>query len=148
MSNDIEIFDQRRRKFRGGGIIGNIVFFAAWVVRSTLKIAEAGTPILYTILMAVLLLSIAWMAYFGFRLIAVERKIKNDPRLKEALYNELVRLNELKAWRTAFFSLVVFIIFAGYLVVALPIKDPMLIIITALLVGFGAKNISTYFLDK
>ncbi|MBN1273946.1 MAG: hypothetical protein JXB26_16905 [Candidatus Aminicenantes bacterium] len=148
MSSQIEFFDRQRKKLRGGGVLGSIVFFLAWVARSALKIAETEADTIHTILMVILLGSVAWMAYFGIRLVYNENKIRKDTRLKEALYNELVLLNELKAWRIAFFSLVIFIIIAGYLVTTLPVKDPMLLIITALLVGFGSKNISTYLLDK
>lgn len=88
------------------------------------------------------------MAYFAARLVIVERNIRKDPILKEALYNELVRLNELKAWRIGFFSLIVFIILAAYLIVADLLKDPMLLVVTALLVGFGSYSITIYLLDK
>jgi len=78
----------------------------------------------------------------------VERKIRKDPVLKEALYNEMVQLNELKAWRAAFFSLILFILLAAYLIVADILKDPMILVVTALLVGFGSYNVTVYLLDK
>ena len=78
----------------------------------------------------------------------MERKIRKDPVLKEALYNEMVQLNELKAWRAAFFSLILFILLAAYLIVADILKDPMILVVTALLVGFGSYNVTVYLLDK
>ena len=148
MTNQIEMYDRKRKKYRGGHILGFIVFFIAWIVRTLIKMLELKLGTLYSGSMIVLLLAIAVMAYFTVRFLIVERKIRKDPILKEALYNELVRLNELKAWRIGFFSLIVFIILAAYLIVAELLKDPMLLVVTALLVGFGSYNITVYLLDK
>ncbi len=148
MTNQIEIYDQKRRKYRGGHLVGAVVFFAAWIVRSVIKTLELEMETLHTIVFGVLLAAIVWMAYFAVRLIAIERAIKKQPTLKEALYNEVVRLNELKSWKIAFFSLILFHIAAAYLVIMVPIKDAMLPIVTGLLVGFGAYNLSVYILDR
>jgi len=148
MTNQIEMYDRKRKKYRGGHILGFIVFFIAWIVRTLIKMLELKLGTLYSGSMIVLLLAIAVMAYFTVRFLIVERKIRKDPILKEALYNELVRLNELKAWRIGFFSVIVFIILATYLIVAELLKDPMLLAATALLVGFGSYNITVYLLDK
>ena len=148
MINKIEIFDQRRKKIRGRCILGDIVFFMAWVTRSVLKTTGIQAETLYSIVMIVLLLSILWMGYFGVKLLNIEHKIKKDPVLNNALYNELVRLNELKSWKIAFFSMIIFNIISAYLIISVPIKDPMLLIVTGLLIGFGSVNISIYFLDK
>ncbi len=148
MSNQIEMYDRKRKNYRGGHILGFIVFFIAWIVRTLIKTLELKLGALYTGSMIVLLLAIAVMAYFAARLVIVERKIRKDPVLKEALYNELVRLNELKAWRIGFFSLIVFILLASYPIIAGLLKDPMLLVVTALLVGFGSYNIAVYLLDK
>jgi hypothetical protein len=148
MTNQIEMFDRKRKKYRGGHILGFIVFFIAWIVRTLIKMLELKLGTLYTGIMIVLLLAIAVMAYFAARLVIVERKIRKDPILKEALYNELVRLNELKAWRIGFFSLIAFILLTAYVIVAGLLKDPMVLVVTALLVGFGSYNITVYLLDK
>jgi len=148
MTNQIELLDRKRKKYRSGHILGFIVFFIAYLVRTLIKMLELKLETLYTGSMIVLLLAIAVMAYFTARFLIVERKIRKDPILKEALYNELVRLNELKAWRIGFFSVIVFIILATYLIVAELLKDPMLLAATALLVGFGSYNITVYLLDK
>ncbi|MFB0564310.1 MAG: hypothetical protein ACETWK_01360 [Candidatus Aminicenantaceae bacterium] len=148
MTNQIEMFDRKRKKYRGDGILGFIVFFIAWIVRTIIKMLELKLGTLYTGSMIVLLLAIAVMAYFAARLVIVERKIRKDLVLKEALYNELVLLNELKAWRIAFFSVIAFILLEAYLIIADLLKDPMVLVVTALLVGFGSYNITVYLLDK
>jgi hypothetical protein len=148
MTNQIEMYDRKRKKYRGGHILGFIVFFIAWLVRTLIKMLELKLGTLYKGSMIVLLLAIAVMAYFTARFLIVEKKIRRDPILKEALYNELVRLNELKALRIGFYSLIVFILLAAYLILAELLKDPMLLVGAALLVGFGSYNITVYLLDK
>ncbi len=148
MTNQIELFDRKRKKYRGGGILGFIVFFIAWIVRTLIKMLDLKLGTIYTGSMIITLLAIAVMAYFAARLLIVERKIRKDPILKEALYNELVRLNELKAWKIGFFSMIVFTILGAYLIIADLLKDPMLLVVTAFLVGFGSYNITVYLLDR
>lgn len=148
MTNQIEMFDRMRKKYRGGHILGFIVFFIAWIVRTLIKMLGLELGILYKGLMIVLLLAIAVMGYFAVRVVIVERKIRKDPVLKEALYNELVQLNELKAWRIAFFSVIVSILIGAYFIVADLLKDPMVLVVTALLVGFGSYSFTVYLLDK
>ena len=148
MTNQIEIFDRKRKKYRGGANLGFIVFFIAWIVRALIKMLNLKLGTLYTGSMIVTVLAIAVMAYFTVRLLIVERKIRKDPILKEALYNELVLLNELRAWRIAFFSVIAFILLAAYLILADLLKDPMVLVVTALLVGFGAYHFTVYLLDR
>jgi hypothetical protein len=148
MTNQIEMFDRKRKKYRGGSILGFIVFFIAWTVRALIKMLELNLGTLYKGSMIVTLLVIGVMAYFVARFLIVERKIRKDPILKEALYNELVRLNEFRAWRNGFFSMILFILIAAYLIVADLLKDPMILVGGAILVGFGSYNITVYLLDK
>jgi hypothetical protein len=109
VTNQIEILDEKRRKYRGGYLVGFGVFFVAWIIRSVLKVAEIENDLAYTILMILLLLSALFQAYFAVKGKAIEDEIKKEPYLKEALNNELIRLYELKAWRVAFFSVVGFV---------------------------------------
>jgi hypothetical protein len=150
MISKIEIYDQKRKNFRGGYILGDIVFLIAFIVRSALKISGKDTGTLWTILHVFLVISLIWLAYFSFRLVFIERVIRKDPLLNEALHNELDRMNELKSWRIAFFSLIFLNLIAAYLfhIFALPLKDPIVLIITSLLVGFGSFDTARYFLDR
>ena len=68
--------------------------------------------------------------------------------MKDALNNELVQLNELKAWRASFFSVIGFIVVAAVLSIFMHINDIMLVFLTALLIGFGTHNTAVYLLDR
>ena len=69
-------------------------------------------------------------------------------KLKDALNNELVQLNELKAWRASFFALLGSIVVAAVLSIFVQINDIMLVFLTALLIGFGTHNTAIYLLDR
>jgi hypothetical protein len=148
MSTQIEIADQRRTRYRGGHIVWLIVFFVAWLVRSILKVAELEMDTLHTGLLAVLIFSVLAQAYYAVRIKLLEREIRRDPSLRHALDNELVHLHQLKAWRAAFFTVILFIVLAAVLSLFVDFNDLMLIFITALLIGFGTYNTTVYFLDR
>lgn len=150
MSNKIETYGQKRKKFRGGYLLGDIVFLIVFIARSAMEIAGKTAGTLWIVLNAVMVLSILWMIYFTTRLVIVVREIRRDPLLKEALNNELDRLNELKSWRVGFFSLIFFNLIALYVfhVMAVPLKEPVILLIISLLVGFGSFDIARYVLDR
>lgn len=148
MTTQIEMFDQKRKHYRGGGLIGSAVFLLFWIGYVILRLSGQSLDLLRTILLTMLVISVVFQSYFGFRAISLERKIKKDPSLNEALNNELVQHQELKAWRASFFSVIGFIILAGIVSIFVKIYDPMLIFLTALLIGFGTHNAVVYLLDR
>lgn len=148
MTTNLEIVDHKRKTYRAGYILAFVVFFAAWITRSILKIFDLEMDLLESILMVVLILAVLVQAYFVLRDHLLKTQLRDDPSLKDALNDELVQLNELKAWRVAFFSIVGYIILAGVLSLFVMIDDPMLIYITALLIGFGAYNSAAFLMNR
>jgi len=149
MSSKIEIYDRKRKKSRGYFILSFGVFFIAFIAWSILKISGTHGGTLLTIRHVVLGLAFLCLC-FGVRLALTERKIRKDPLLKEAIYNELDRLNELKSWKIAFYSLTILTLIAVYLfhILAVPLKEPVILIITYWLVGGGSFSFARYFLDR
>ena len=148
MTTQIEFFDRKRMKYRGGGLIGSIVFFIAWIGYVIVRLSGQTMDLLRSIILAILILAVIFQAYFAVRANILERQIRKDPELNEALNNELVQFNELKAWRASFFALIGFIVVAAIVSFFVQITDLMLIFLTALLVGFGTHNIAAYFLNR
>jgi hypothetical protein len=148
MTTQIEIYDRKRKHYRGGGLVGSIIFFVAWIGYVILRLSSQTADILRTIVLTLLILAVLIQAYYALRVNLLEREIRKDPAMKEALNNELVQLNELKAWRASFFAVVGFIVLAAATSFFVQINDLMLIFLTALLIGFGAHNTAIYFLDK
>jgi len=142
------MYDQKRKRNRGGGLIGSAIFLVAWIGYVITRISCLNNDLLRTIVLAVLILVVLFQAYFAIKNVLLEREIKKDPQLKDALNNELVQLNELKAWRASFFSVIGFIVVAAVLSIFMHINDIMLVFLTALLIGFGTHNTAVYLLDR
>lgn len=148
MTTQIETFFQMRKKYRGAHVLGLGIFLIAWIARSIYKLAKLEMVNLHLIIFIILLLSLVYLAYNAIRLNIVERKIKQDDSLKEALHDELLQLNELKAWRTAFFSVIGFNVLLALLSLFIVFEDLMLIFISVLLIGFGSYSLTLYVLDQ
>jgi hypothetical protein len=148
VTTQIEIYDQKRKYYRGGGLIGTFVFFLAWIGYVITRLSNQAADTARVVVLAVLILSVIVQAYYALRVNLLERDIRKNPDMKDALNNELVQLNELKAWRVSFFAVIGFIVIAAITSFFIQINDLMLIFLTALLVGFSTHNAAVYFLDK
>ena len=113
MTTQIEIYDQKRKYYRGGGLIGSIVFFIAWIGYVILRLSSSASEFARTLVLVILILSVIVQAYYALRVNLIEKDIRQDPKMKEALNNELVQLNDLKAWRASFFAVIGFIVLAA-----------------------------------
>ena len=148
MTTQIEIFDQDRKRYRSGLLIGSIVFLLAWFGYIIVRIAPEPMNLMRTVVLVLLVASLVVQAYYALRTTLLERRIRLDVQLNEALNNELIQLNELKAWRAAFFAVLGFIVITGAFSFFVEIDDLMLVLLTALLVGFGAHNMAVFLLDR
>jgi SNF family Na+-dependent transporter len=148
MTTKIEQLDRKRKQYRQGHLIWSLIFLTAWLVRSALKIFDVETDLVYTVLLVILLLAIALQTFYTLKDQGLKAELRNDPHLKDALHDELVQLNELKAWRIAFFALMGFIVLSAILSLIIDIKDMMYIFLTAMLIGFGAYNTSVFYLNR
>lgn len=148
MTTNLEYFEQKRSHIRRNFLIWSTIFFVTWFVRSALKLAEVENDLIYTVLLIVLLVSLGFQVVFMLKDHSLDTEMKKHPQIREAMDDELVLLNELRAWKIAFFVLVGFILFAAVLSIVMRINDPMLIYITALLVGFGSRNMAVYTLNR
>jgi len=148
MTTKIEQLDQKRKLYRKNHLIWSLLFLAAWLVRSALKILGIGTDNGYLVLLVLLLLAVVFQIYYTLKDQGLKSEMRDEPQLKAALHDELAQLNELKAWRTAFFALMGFIIISAILSLVIQIDDTMYVFLTALLVGFGAYNTSVYLLNR
>lgn len=148
MTTQIETFDRDRRRYRSGLLIGSFVFLVAWFGYIIVRIAPQSMELFHTIVLVVLIGSLVIQAYFGLRSTLLERKIRQDAQLNAALNNELIQLNELKAWRAAFFAVLGFIVITAIFSFFVEIDDLMLVLLTMLLVGFGAHNLAVFLMDR
>ena len=148
MTTQIEIHDQDRKRYRSGLLIGSLIFLLAWFGYILVRILPQPVDLYITLVLVVLSISLVVQPYYALRTTLLERIIRQDAQLHEALNNELIQLNELKAWLAAFFAVLGFIVITGLFSFFDQIDDLMLVLLTMLLVGFGAHNLAVFLLDR
>lgn len=148
MTTQIEIFDRDRKRYRSGLLIGSVIFLFAWFGYILGRITPQSMDLFRTVVFVVLIASLLVQAYFALRTTLLERRIRHDQQLIEALNIEMIQFNELKAWRAAFFAVLGFILITAVFSFFVQIDDLMLVLLTMLLVGFGAHNLAVVLLDR
>ncbi|MFC1724727.1 hypothetical protein ACFL4T_03805 [candidate division KSB1 bacterium] len=149
MSNLIEIMDGKRRKYLSGYLIFLSIFLVIWFSEKVLQAAGIKIDGIRIVSLPVYIICILFQAYYSISLSTLKKKIKNDPQLNAALYNELVQLNELKSWRTAFFSTSATVLLLSIMSIFTPLlNDTMYIALTSILIGFGSYHLAFFVLDR
>jgi len=148
MTTKIEMMDRKRKAFRRGYISAMLVFVLAWIARAVIKNLAIKNDLLETLILIILLLCVLIQAFFVLKEGLLGRQINRDPLLKQAMNDELVKLNELKAWKTSFFALMGYNIIVAVLSLFVTFNDLMVIFLTAMLIGFGSYHISNYLLNR
>ena len=94
MSSQVELMHRKRKKYRGGYVLGLAVFVVLWLLRVILRMVDAGSPQLHIGIMIGLIGMVVYLAYFALLINLLENRIRHDAALKEALNDELIRLNQ------------------------------------------------------
>ncbi len=147
MNHDIEALDRKRGRNIKMYIASLAVFLLSWIPRLILKSMGSIPVTADRILIAVLAATLPFQAFSSLSLAAGARKIKKDPVLNSALYNELFQIHDMKAWKTGFFSMAACLAVFSILSVFLRF-DVISVAVTAFLIGIGGYNISFYYLDR
>ncbi|MBE0687132.1 MAG: hypothetical protein IH585_14170 [Anaerolineaceae bacterium] len=147
MSNKIEVFDLKRIRFLKWQIIGVMLFLIISISEMILKFS--GIPIrdIRWISLPLLIISVLLQAIFVMKLAFLQKKIDKDMELKQALDNELVNLNRMKAWRTGFIILALFTGVFGVLSIFFPV-DPVYAALTSIVAGAGGYNLGFFVLES
>jgi hypothetical protein len=148
MTSQFEIMNQQRNHCRAGYLLALAVFILIWVARNTLQLSGRGEGTLADILLALMVVCLAVQTFFVVKEVRLKRIMKQDPVLREMMNDELVHLNELKAWRTAFLALVGYMCLVTLLSLAVELPETGRLMVTGLLVGFGAYSACAYWLNR
>ena len=147
MSNVIEELDRKRGRYIKIYIMSLAVFLLAWIPHVILKSTGSISVTADRVLIAIFAATIPFQAYSSLSLAAIARKIRLDPALKSALYNELYQVHDMKAWKTGFNSMAICLLVFSILSLFLRF-DVIPVAVTAYLIGFGGYQISFYYLDR
>lgn len=143
----IERFDKERNILRGAQIVAMVLFFITWVIFCGLEITGSGEGKSAKTLLILIYIFVASLVVIGIGLRRNAYLINHDPVLNEALNNELVRLNRLRAWKAAFFGMLGSLVMTGILSQWVEIKN-LHLLASAVIVGLGTRNIAFYLLDR
>jgi len=148
MSSSVETFDGLRRRYFLIYLVGQVAFLAAWVVRLVLRETTALAVWLDTALAIVLLLAVLVLFYSLLGLNKIRRAVVSDPALREALYDELVRLNWERAWKYGFLAAMAGLAFFAVFNFLSPVKDVFAFILTTFFAGASGYAFAFYRLDR
>ena len=144
----IEIFEQKRRAYHRGWVLGFVLFTVFWVVRFSLRWAGVQSRAVDVALAIAFILVIPLMFYFIVKLDSLRRQANNDAELSALLQDELILYHQLKAWKFGFIAMAACIGVFIVLSVFLDLKDTNAVLFTALWAGFGGYHLSFYRMEK
>lgn len=145
MDSDIERLDKKRMSFLALYLVGFVIFIILSVTRYFFRLRGLNTQPIGIAVLIGLLLSLLVLGISTIGSLSLGRKIKKDPQLTEALYNELVRSLEVQSWRAAYFVAAATTVFFAVTWFFYPICDPVMVSLTSIIAGLGAYQATFYF---
>jgi len=145
MDSDIERLDKKRMSFLALYLVGFVIFIILSVTRYFFRLRGLNTQPIGIAVLIGLLLSLLVLGISTIGSLLLGRKIKRDPLLKEALYNEMVRSLEVQSWRAAYFGAAATTVFFAVTWSFYPVCDPMMVALTSIIAGLAAYQATFYF---
>jgi uncharacterized membrane protein (DUF485 family) len=145
MNQDIESLDRQRMRYMQLHLIGVAVAFILSLIRYYFRAGNLNQkPVGYAVL-AGLFFSVLLMAFSTFKTAFFWRRIRNYPKVQNALNDEMVQNLEIQSWKAAFLGAVGTTLFFAVSSFFYPVCDPMLTALTSIIAGAGAYHASFYF---
>jgi hypothetical protein len=145
MNAEIEKLDRQRMKTLQWHLVGLGSTVLLMLARHFFRNDDLNAqPIGYAVL-GLLILSLVVNAATAIGIVSIGNRIKQDPALKEALYNELVHSLEASSWRAAYWGAVGMAALFAVAWFFYPVCDPVAIALTSILGGALAYQASFYF---
>ena len=145
MNSDIETLDKRRMRYLEWYLIAFVPFIILSLTRFFFRLGGLNSQPIGRVVLIGLILSLLLLAASTIGSAHLARRIKNEPSLKEALHNELVRSLEVQSWKAAYVGAVGTTIFFAVAWFFYPISDPVMVALTSLIVGASAYQATFYF---
>jgi hypothetical protein len=148
MTDSIEDLDRKRRRYLLIYLLSFGVFFLTFTLRFILKNAGVALGASDWILGITFGLSLPFQAYGAWGLNSVRRQVKRDPEKYAALYDELVKYQEMKAWKFGFIGMAACLAVFCVASIFATIKDIPSLMFISLWAGFGGYHLSFYLMNR
>jgi len=145
MVSDIENLDKKRMRYLALYLVGFVFFLILSITRFFFRLRGLNSQPVGTAVLIGLLLSLLLLVISTIGTLSLGRKIKSDPLLKEALYNELVQSLEVQSWRAAFLGAAATTVFFAVAWFFYPVCDLVMVALTSIIAGLGAYQATFYF---
>lgn len=145
MDSDIETLDKKRMRYLEWYLIGFAIFLPMSLMRFFFRLSGLNSQPIGQVVLAGLFISLGLMAYSTYCSAMLVRKIKGDPVLYGALYNEMVQSLETQSWMAAYIGACATTIFFALVHSFYPICDLVLVALTSIIVGACAHRVTFYF---
>lgn len=145
MESEIERLDRMRMRYLEWYLIGIVLFLILSLIRYFFRLGDLNAQPIGVVVLAGLFLCVGLIAFSTYKSAILARKIKGDPLLEEALYNEMVQSLETQSWKAAFIGAIATTSFFALVGFIYPICDLVLVALTSIVVGAGANRATFYF---
>jgi len=125
-------------------LVGAVCFITLSVTRFFFRLKDLNTQPIGQAVLIGLLLSLLLLVFCTLKSARLGNKIKQDPLLKEALYNELIETLELQSWKAAYLGAIGTTMFFAIAWFFYPICDPVMVALTSIITGAGAYQAAFY----
>jgi len=144
MNSKIESLDRDRMRCLEWYLVGAVCFITLSVTRFFFRLKDLNTQPIGQAVLIGLLLSLLLLVFCTLKSARLGNKIKQDPLLKEALYNELIETLELQSWKAAYLGAIGTTMFFAIAWFFYPICDPVMVALTSIITGAGAYQAAFY----
>lgn len=144
MNREIELLDRQRMSYLGWSLVGFLIFIILSIARFFFRLGGYNSEPIGMAVLAGLLLSLMILIISSLGTALLSRKIRHNPQLKEALYNELIQALEIQSWKAAFFAAIVSNIFFTAAWFFYPVCDPVMLTLTTIIAGLGSYQATFY----
>lgn len=144
MNTEIERLDKKRVRLLEWHLAGFLIFFIFSNIRFFFRASGLNSA---PIGLSVLIISVIGVAIVGlstYGLAILNRKLRSEPDLSEALNNEYIRSFEPNSWRAAFIGSAASTAFFALVYFIYPVYDPVLVALNSILTGAGAYQFNFY----
>jgi hypothetical protein len=145
MNSEVEFLDKRRMRYLEWYLVGIVISIVLSLTRYFFRLGGLNTQPIGKVVLAGLLLGLFILIIATVAMSRWWRRIRNDPPLKEALYNELVRSLEVQSWKAAYIGAIGTTIFYALTGFFYPVCDPVMVALTSIIAGAGAYQGTFYF---